>query len=118
AARVTTMFLRSSVVKKGGKTYRYWKLVENVRTDTGPGSRLSLTWETFPISAQPAGKLSADAWASRKWPRLSLQERYKTHQGYVDVVRKAAAKAVGERFLLPADAARLVAEAEASDVLK
>jgi transposase len=30
------MFLRSSVVKKGGKTYRYWKLVENVRTSTGP----------------------------------------------------------------------------------
>lgn len=30
------MFLRSSVVKKGGKTYRYWKLVENLRTDTGP----------------------------------------------------------------------------------
>ena len=30
------MFLRSSVVKKGGKTYRYWKLVKNVRTDTGP----------------------------------------------------------------------------------
>jgi hypothetical protein len=30
------MFLRSSVVKKGGKTYRYWKLVENVRTGSGP----------------------------------------------------------------------------------
>src|SRR5438876_12436732 len=30
------MFLRSSVVKKGGRTYRYWKLVENVRTETGP----------------------------------------------------------------------------------
>src|SRR5438105_1902173 len=30
------MFLRSSVVKKAGKTYRYWKLVENVRTDAGP----------------------------------------------------------------------------------
>ena len=30
------MFLRSSVVKKGGKTYRYWKLVENVRADAGP----------------------------------------------------------------------------------
>src|ERR1043166_9812500 len=30
------MFLRSSVVKKGGRTYRYWKLVENIRTDTGP----------------------------------------------------------------------------------
>ena len=35
-AWVTTMFLRSSVVKKGRKTYRYWKLVENVRTDAGP----------------------------------------------------------------------------------
>jgi transposase len=30
------MFLRSSVVKKAGKTYRYWKLVENVRTGNGP----------------------------------------------------------------------------------
>jgi hypothetical protein len=29
------MFLRSSVVKKGGKTYRYWKLVE-IRTYNGP----------------------------------------------------------------------------------
>ena len=34
------MFLRSSVVKKGGKTYRYWKLVENVRTGTGPRQRV------------------------------------------------------------------------------
>lgn len=34
------MFLRSSVVKKGGKSYRYWKLVENVRTDAGPRQRV------------------------------------------------------------------------------
>lgn len=34
------MFLRSSVVKKGGKTYRYWKLVENVRTDSGPRQKV------------------------------------------------------------------------------
>lgn len=34
------MFLRSSVVKKGGKTYRYWKLVESVRTDNGPRQRV------------------------------------------------------------------------------
>ena len=51
-------------------------------------------------------------------PRPSLQERYGTHTAYVDAVKKAAAQAVAERFLLPADAARLVAEAEASDVLK
>jgi hypothetical protein len=33
------MFLRSSVVKKAGKTYRYWKLVENVRTGNVRGNR-------------------------------------------------------------------------------
>lgn len=34
------MFLRSTVVKKGGKSYRYWKLVETVRTETGPRQRV------------------------------------------------------------------------------
>lgn len=34
------MFLRSSVVKKSGKVYRYWKLVETVRTDSGPRQRV------------------------------------------------------------------------------
>jgi hypothetical protein len=55
---------------------------------------------------------------ARHDPRLSLEERYGTHQGYVEVVKWAAAQAVAERFFLPADAARLVAEAEASGVLK
>ena len=34
------MFLRSSVVKRAGKTYRYWKLVETVRTANGPRQRI------------------------------------------------------------------------------
>lgn len=34
------MFLRSAVVKKVGKTYRYWKLVETVRTASGPRQRV------------------------------------------------------------------------------
>jgi len=33
------MFLRSAVVKKAGKSYRYWKLVETVRTAAGPRQR-------------------------------------------------------------------------------
>jgi hypothetical protein len=37
---MTTMFLRSTVVKKGGKSYRYWKLVETVRTARGPRQRV------------------------------------------------------------------------------
>ena len=48
----------------------------------------------------------------------SLEERYGTHDGYVAMVRKAAEQAVRDRFLLPDDAARIVREAEASDVLR
>ncbi|HSQ03582.1 MAG TPA: alpha/beta hydrolase domain-containing protein [Burkholderiales bacterium] len=51
-------------------------------------------------------------------PRLSLEERYKDHAGYVAAVRKAAANAVAQKFLLPKDAEALIAAAEASQVLK
>jgi hypothetical protein len=51
-------------------------------------------------------------------PRLSLEERYGSHEGYVAVVRSAAARLVRDRFLLQEDADRLIAEAAASDVLK
>ena len=50
-------------------------------------------------------------------PRLSLEERYHTHQGFVDQVRKVAASRVADGWLLPDDAARLVVQAEKSDVL-
>lgn len=50
-------------------------------------------------------------------PRLSLEERYGNHAGYVAAVRKAAAETVAAGFLLQADADRLVAQAEASNVL-
>lgn len=51
-------------------------------------------------------------------PRLSLEERYRDHAGYVAAVRAATERLVAQRFLLTADAARLVREAEASDVLR
>jgi len=51
-------------------------------------------------------------------PRLSLEERYKTHDGYVEAVKGAAAKAVTEGFLLQPDADALVAQAAASNVLR
>jgi hypothetical protein len=51
-------------------------------------------------------------------PRLSLEERYGSHQGYVDAVKKAADRARAAGFLLQADAERLVREAEASQVLR
>lgn len=51
-------------------------------------------------------------------PRLSLQERYGSHDGYVEAVRGASERAVREGFLLPTDAAALVRAAQASAVLK
>ncbi len=50
-------------------------------------------------------------------PRLSLEERYGDHDGYVAAVQAAADHLVSERFLLQIDADRLIAQAEASDVL-
>ena len=41
-------------------------------------------------------------------PRLSLEERYKTHDGYVAAVKAAATKAVAEKVLLQDDADKLV----------
>ena len=51
-------------------------------------------------------------------PRLSLQERYGSHEGYVAAVSKAAERSVAEGFLLPEDAAQLINAAEASAVLR
>jgi hypothetical protein len=50
-------------------------------------------------------------------PRLSLEERYTDHAGYVAAVRAAAAKAVAAGFLLQADADQLGLDADASAVL-
>jgi len=65
---------------------------------------------------KPFAKTKAERTASGD-PRLSLEERYGTHQGYVDAVKKAAEQAVSERFLLREDADKLIAQAAASNVL-
>jgi hypothetical protein len=49
--------------------------------------------------------------------RLSLEERYGTHAGYVCVVTKAVNKAQQLRFLLPSDAQTLLSQANSSNVL-
>ncbi|MBV9508112.1 MAG: hypothetical protein JO323_24225 [Acidobacteriia bacterium] len=64
----------------------------------------------------PFAKTKAQRLASGD-PRPSLEERYGSHDGYVAVVKRATERLVRDRFLLPADAARLLAEAQASDVL-
>jgi hypothetical protein len=51
-------------------------------------------------------------------PRMSLEERYTDHAGYVGAVRAAAVKAVAAGFLLQEDADALVRQADASAVLR
>lgn len=65
----------------------------------------------------PFAKTRAERLA-RNDPRLSLEERYTNHEGYVAAVRTAADKAMKEGFLLPADHARLIDSAARSTVLR
>jgi hypothetical protein len=66
----------------------------------------------IPFHATRAQRLAAGD------PRASLEERYGSHSGYVAAVRAATERLVDDGVLLPSDAARLNAEAEASDVLR
>ena len=50
-------------------------------------------------------------------PRLSLEERYGTHAGYVAAVTAAANNAFAKNYLLAADRDALIAQAKGSDVL-
>jgi hypothetical protein len=68
-------------------------------------------------SIVPFAKTKAERLANSD-PRLSLEERYADHAGYVAAVRKAAANAVAQKFLLQKDADALIAAADASNVLK
>jgi hypothetical protein len=61
---------------------------------------------------------TADERKAANDPRLSLEERYGSHEGYVERVGKAAARAVEQGFLLADDAAALVEAAKASAVLR
>ena len=65
----------------------------------------------------PFAKTKAERTANND-PRLSLEERYTDHAGYVAAVRKAAASALQQKFLLQKDADALIAAADASAVLK
>jgi hypothetical protein len=51
-------------------------------------------------------------------PRLSLQERYRDHQGFVAAMKFAARDLVAERFLLQEDANLYAISAFMSNVLR
>jgi hypothetical protein len=65
----------------------------------------------------PFNTTRAERLAARD-PRLSLEERYLDHDGYVAAVLKAVRKLEALRLLLPADGERYIEEARASQVLR
>ena len=65
----------------------------------------------------PFARTAAERLASGD-PRLSLEERYTNHAGYVQAVTNAAANAVAQGFLLQADANSLISSPSASKVLQ
>jgi hypothetical protein len=65
----------------------------------------------------PFAKTAAERQANND-SRLSLQERYGSHDGYVQAVQKATERAMKEGFLLPEDAQGLIEAAQKSAVLR
>jgi hypothetical protein len=70
-----------------------------------------LTGGYIPFAATKAQRVAAGD------PRLSLEERYGTQQGYACVVRRAVAREEQRRFLRPADGRRLIEQAESAHLL-
>ncbi|MDP3718768.1 MAG: alpha/beta hydrolase domain-containing protein [Acidobacteriota bacterium] len=101
--------VRSVLLEAPLGTYTGWNPIAR---GVFKGSIQSLGGGFVPFAQTKAQRLASGD------PRLSLEERYGSHDAYVARVKAAAARAVVERFLLPDDAARLVAQAEKSNVLR
>jgi hypothetical protein len=84
-------------------TYTGWNLFNKNFFEDG---FCTLTGSFIPFAATRQERLAAGD------SRPSIEERYPTRQAYVAAFRKAASDLVAQRFLLPDDAARLIAEAE------
>lgn len=75
------------------------------------------------ITGSPAGgfipfaKTKAERLASGD-PRLSLEERYRDHAGYVRAVAAAAEALVRDGYLLPHDSSSMISQAQDSSVLR
>jgi hypothetical protein len=90
-------------------TYTGWALR---REGYGKGDLSSLNGMFVPFKETKKGRKAAGD------PRLSLVERYGSHEKYVEAVRKAAEELTREGFLLPEDAKAEIEKAERSNVLK
>ncbi len=79
-------------------TYLGWNITAGGARPFHQGQICDYVGGMIPFAKTRAGRLASGD------PRLSLEERYGTHEGYVAAVRAAAANAVAQGFLLQADA--------------
>jgi hypothetical protein len=82
------------------------------RTGFGENEGGESDGQHIPFKRTRAERIAADD------PRLSLEERYGDHDGYVTAVTRAARELEGQRLLLPADVERYIESARASEVLR
>jgi Alpha/beta hydrolase domain len=94
-------------VKSPLGTYTGWNV-----TASGPfkGQSCGLSGGFIPFAKTKAERLAKGD------PRPSLEERYRSHDDYVQIVGAAAAQLVQEGFLSQQDADTMIGEAAASDV--
>ncbi len=76
------------------------------------GNLCGLSGSFIPFASSRAERLASGD------PRKSLEERYKTHEGYVRAVKQAVNQLEHERFLLPEDGDSYITQAESSEVLR
>ena len=89
------------------------------------------TYTGWGLRAGPAADEGCDAWGqqipfaqtaadrlAKGDPRLSIEERYGTHDGYVKAVEKVVRNLVRRGFLLEEDAEQYVHAAETSGILQ
>ncbi|MBM3340818.1 MAG: hypothetical protein FJY56_01700 [Betaproteobacteria bacterium] len=93
-------------------TYLGWNITAGGERPFHQGKLCSYAGGMIPFARTRAERMANND------PRLSLEERYGDHAGYVAAVKKAAAQALATGFLLAADADALIAAAEKSQVLK
>ncbi len=101
--------VRSPTLQAPLATYTSWN---NRAAGYGEGDSCDLTGSTIPFAATKAERLASGD------PRLSIAERYATHDGYVSAVARAANGLARDGFLLPDDAATVVQAAQDSMVLR
>ena len=82
------------------------------RAEFGENDGCEAAGQYIPFRKTQAERLAAGD------PRLSLEERYKSHEGYVNAVTTAARELQERRLLLLEDVRLYISEAQGSTVLR